>query len=276
MQSINLSTSQPMPILGLGTFDLRGQGCIEAIKTAHGLGYTHFDTAAMYANHEQIGHALQEANVNRADLFITSKVSRNDLRYDDVLSECNKALRQLQMDYLDLYLIHWPNNNIPLTETFRAFEKLVADDKVKNIGVSNFTVARLKRAMAAADLPITVNQVEYHPYLNQEALLNFCQRNRIALTAYSPIAKGRVMTDSVLQEIGDVHSKTPVQVTLRWLIQKEIIAIPKASSEAHMVSNMDIFDWSLSEDEMQGINAIPERTRLIDPGWADFDEDDAE
>lgn len=276
MQSIDLSTGQRMPMLGLGTFDLRNQDCVDAIKTALGLGYTHFDTAAMYANHEQIGQALQEAGVKRADLFITSKVSRDNLRYDNVLSECNKALNQLQMDYLDLYLIHWPNNDIPLTETFRAFAKLIEDGKVKNIGVSNFTIARLRRAIAATDLPITVNQVEYHPYLNQEALLDFCQRNQIALTAYSPIAKGRVMSNPLLTEIGKRHSKSAVQVSLRWMIQKDIIVIPKASSEGHMAANMSIFDWMLSEDEMERIDAIPERVRLIDPGWANFDEDNAE
>jgi diketogulonate reductase-like aldo/keto reductase len=262
---------QDIPMLGLGTFDLRDRPGTEAILSALGLGYRHIDTAASYGNQEAIGVALKETEVPREDLFVTSKVGRENLRYDDFLKSYEQTLAELQLDYLDLLLIHWPNNDIPLAETFRAMKKLLDDDKVKNVGVSNFTVSRMKQALSAADIPIATNQVEYHPYLNQEELRTFCHDNDIPLTAYSPIAKGEIFSDSLLKAIAQDHGKSVAQVALRWLVQKGIIAIPKASSEAHMRDNIAIFDWSLSGDEMARIDGIPTTKRLINYWPGEFD-----
>lgn len=286
MQSFTLPTGRAMPALGLGTFKLTGDTCFQAVRTALALGYRHIDTAAMYGNHREVGRAINQAfsdGVDRSELFITTKVSRDELAYDDVLAACDRALRELRLEYIDLYLIHWPNNDVPLEETFRAFQKLIETGKTRHVGVSNFTRSRLARAIAASDvripnpnpIPIACNQVEYHPYLNQEALLADCRPNGIVLTAYCPLARGKVITDKRLQRIAEAHGKSAAQVTLRWLVQKGIAVIPKASSEAHIRANMDIFDWELSAHEMKHIDAITQakKERLIDWEIGEFDDE---
>jgi 2,5-diketo-D-gluconate reductase B len=274
MEFLTLTGGAQIPQLGLGTFKLQGSSGVKAVQSALQMGYRHLDTAAMYGNHKEVGEALRQSKINRTDVWITSKVWRDSLQHDAVLRECDRALSELGTDYLDLYLIHWPNEDIPLADTFRAFGRLLKDGKIRNMGVANFTIARLKRALDATDIPITMNQVEYHPYLNQERLLTFCNENNITLTAYCPIARGDVINDPIFQNLAKVHSKTPTQVTLRWLLQKGIVAIPKSGNPDRQRENLEVFGWELSADEMTQINTIQKQYRLLDLPVAAFWEDE--
>ena len=175
MEFVTLKNGGQMPQLGLGTFKLQGASGARAVQSALEVGYRHLDTAAMYENHNAVGEGLRGSRVDRSEVWITSKVWRDSLQHDSVLRECDRALDELGTDYLDLYLVHWPDEDIPLPDTFRAFARLLDEGKIRNAGVANFTVARLKRALAVVDFPLVMNQVEYHPYLNQEHLLAFCQ-----------------------------------------------------------------------------------------------------
>lgn len=270
MKSIKLASGYEMPVLGIGTWELTGEKCKKAVATALKLGYTHIDTADYYHNHKDVGEVIK--NFDRKKLFITTKVQGSDLDYDSVLKECNKALRELKTDYIDLYLIHWPNLSIPLEETLKALKKLVDDKKVRSIGISNFTIKRMKEAIKKSKLPISVNQVEYHPYLNQEELLNSCKENKVVLTAYSPLARGDILDDKLLKEIAKKYNKTVSQVVLRWLVQKGTIVIPKASSETHIKENMDIFSWKISGKDMEKINSIRKKERIVDLEFVNFDD----
>jgi 2,5-diketo-D-gluconate reductase B len=271
---LTLTNGTQIPQLGLGTFKLQGSSGTRAVQSALQMGYRHLDTAAMYDNHKEVGEGLRQSGIDRADVWITSKVWRDSLQYDTVLRECDKALAELGTDYLDLYLIHWPNEDIPLADTFRAFGRLLTDGKIRNAGVANFTVARLKRALSAAEFPLAMNQVEYHPYLNQEHLRTFCQENGIGVTAYCPIARGDVIDDPIFQNIAQTHGKTPTQVTLRWLLQKGIVAIPKSGNPDRQRENFEVFGWELSTDEMSQIEAIKRQYRLLDLPAAAFWEDE--
>ena len=274
MEYLTLNGGAQMPMLGLGTFKLQGASGAQAVQSALEMGYRQLDTAAMYENHDAVGEGLRSSGVDRSDVWITSKVWRENLQHDTVLRECDRALAELGTDYLDLYLIHWPNENVSLEDTFRAFGRLLSEGKIRNAGVANFTVARLKRALEVAEFPLAMNQVEYHPYLNQEKLLAFCQDQGIGMTAYCPIARGDVMKDSVIQSIGQVHDKTPTQVTLRWLIQKGIVAIPKSGNVERQRGNFEVFGWELSTEEMGQIDRIETTYRFIDWDVAAFWEDE--
>ena len=272
MQTIKLSSGYEIPILGLGTWQLTGKKCREAVKNAIELGYNHIDTAWIYDNQEEVGKAIKESKIKRENLFVTSKVWTENLKYEEVLEQCKETLEQLGLDYLDLYLIHWPNRDIPLEETFRAFKKLVDEKKVRSIGISNFNNARVREAKEKSKIPISINQVEYHPYLNQESLLEECKRNKITLTAYSPLARGKILDDPILIKIANETDRKPGQVALRWLIQKGIIVIPKASSEIHLKENMKIFDFELDKEQMNEINEIQVRRRLVNPAFSEFED----
>ena len=267
---LKLSSGFEIPILGLGTWQLTGKKCREAVKKAIQLGYRHIDTAWIYDNQEEVGKGIRESGIEKEKLFITSKVWTDNLEYKDVLEQCEETLNQLKLNYLNLYLIHWPNKDIPLEETFRAFKKLVDDEKVKSIGISNFNIERVKEAVEKSKVPISVNQVEYHPYLNQENLLKECKKSKIALTAYSPLGRGKILDDPILIKVANEVDKKPGQVALRWLIQKEIIVIPKASSEDHLKENMEVFDFKLSKEQMDEINEIQIKRRLVNPGFSEF------
>lgn len=274
MVTFRLSTGAEIPVLGLGTWQSTGNECRRAVKHALDLGYTHIDTAVTYDNQHDIGQALKEYGADRDSLFITSKIPRDHLRAGDVESRTDAILSELMTEYLDLLLIHWPNPSIPLEETLSAFSKLVRSGKVRNIGVSNFPVSHLKKALAASEQPITVNQVEFHPLLNQEELLAYCRSHKILVMAYSPIARGEVFNNRLIGEIAEARHKTPVQISLRWLVQKGLAAIPKATKEEHLRSNIEIFDFELSSDEMQRLDTIPDHRRLISGAWAGIDLDE--
>jgi diketogulonate reductase-like aldo/keto reductase len=257
-----------MPVLGLGTWELTGNTCYNAVKIALKLGYTHIDTAEIYGNQSEIGNAI--SNFNRNNLFITSKVWYDNLHYNDVLIACEKTLEDLGIDYLDLYLIHWPNRNIPMRETFDALKELYDKGKVKSIGVSNFTIRHLKEALKISNL-ISVNQVEFHPFLYQKELLFFCEKHNIKIIAYSPLARTEVFSDKTIKTIANKYNKTPAQISLRWLLQKGIVVIPKASSKKHLKENLNVFDFEVSNEDMRKIDSIKTQKRLVNPDFTEFD-----
>ncbi len=251
MQNVTLASGHEMPILGLGTWQLKGGQCERIVKEALALGYTHIDTAWMYQNQRAIGNALRDSRIQREQLFITTKIWNTHLQHDDVLSQCEECLGDLQLDYADLLLIHWPNEDVPFSETFAAFQELHAAGKVKSIGISNFSIAQVKEACDVSALPICTNQVEYHVRRNRSELRDYCKARDIGITAHRPLGRGELVNDAVLKSIGDRHAKTAAQVALRWLIQQGIIAIPKSGSVPHLRENLDVFAWELTDAEMQ-------------------------
>lgn len=270
MINVNLGGDE-VPALGLGTWQLEGTACREGVAHALGLGYRHLDTAQVYGNEAQVGAGLRDAGVDRASVFLTTKVGRDDLTPGRVRSTTEASLRSLGTEYVDLLLIHWPNDDVPLEKTLDAFMALQDEGKTRHIGVSNFPPSLLERAVQHA--PVACNQVEYHPFLGQDTLRDLAAKHDLVLTAYSPLARGAVLKDETLRAIGEAHGKTPAQVALRWLVQQErVAAIPKASSAEHRAANFAIFDFELSDVEMERIHDLARGKRLVDPdGWVDWE-----
>lgn len=251
---------EQVPALGLGTWLLSGKQCTQSIAHALILGYRHIDTAQDYGNESEVGKGIQNAGIRREDLFLVTKVRPSNFSYRRTIQTTHASLQRLHTNYVDLLLMHWPNPSIPLQETLSAMVKLQEEGSVRHIGVSNFPPAMVEEAAQYAT--IFCNQVEYHPYLSQDKLLTQAKRMGYLLTAYSPLAKGRVLGDPTLKQISDTYRKTPIQVTLRWLIQQGIAAIPKAGSTKHIETNLDIFDFELSNEEMLAIHALNRELRL--------------
>ncbi|MFP4515087.1 MAG: aldo/keto reductase [Parcubacteria group bacterium] len=260
--------------LGLGTWKMTGEACVEAIKTALELGYRHIDTAFAYNNHSDVAQALSESNLEREEIFLTSKIWMKEGDVDSLYEIYKENISDLNTDYLDLILIHWPDRSVKNWENvFLALKKMQDNGLVKSIGVSNFTINHLKDAFAITQkhgIEIVNNQVEYHPGLNQEELLSFCSKNNILVTAYSPLAQGKIFDNSTLNEIAKKYNKSVAQISLAWLVDKGLIVIPKASSKEHIKANLDIFDINLSPEEIQAIDNLGNNDRLITPSFADF------
>ncbi len=271
MQKIKLKTGDEIPALGLGTSGLKGNECTEVVKQALELGYRHIDTADLYGNHRPIAKALNKSDIDREQIFITSKIRSEELEYKQLKKAADRLLDELDLDYFDLLLIHWPSPKIPIEESLKAMKELKEAGKTRNVGVSNFTIPLLKEALDTYPDLITVNQVEFHPTLHQKELLDFAFKNNVILTAYSPLAQGKVFKNSVLKDLGGKYDKTPAQLALRWLIEKNIVAIPKASSEAHLKNNLDVFDWDFPVEAAREMELLNQNNRLIDPGYPDFD-----
>jgi 2,5-diketo-D-gluconate reductase B len=241
--------------LGLGTWRLSGEECVRSVERALALGYRHIDTAQMYANESEVGRGIRNSSVDREEIFLVTKVRTSSFSHDDVIRSTRESLKKLQTEYVDLLLMHWPNPSVPLGETLGAMTELQEEGSVKHAGVSNFSPSMVEKATRHAG--VFCNQVEYHPYRAQDELLEQARGMDYLLTAYSPVAKGRVLNDATLKEIGEAYGKTPAQVALRWLIQQEkVAAIPKAASEDHLRSNFDIFDFGLSNEDMKRIFAL--------------------
>jgi 2,5-diketo-D-gluconate reductase B len=261
-----------VPALGFGTWALSGRGCYEAVRAALSLGYRHIDTADMYGNETEVGRAIRDSGLARDSIFLTTKVPPGKLRARDAKRCCEESLRKLGLDQVDLLLIHWPNSAVPLGETLGAFAELRAAGKTRFIGVSNFPATMLREAVEQHGADLLCNQVEYHPYLPQRAVLQGARGYGMMVTAYSPVAKGRVARDAKLAAIGRKYGKSAVQVALRWLIeQPAVAAIPKAGPRDHIAANIDIFDFALAEEDRAAIAALGEGRRLVDFGDGDWD-----
>jgi len=243
-----------VPTLGLGTWRLTGETCYEAVRTALEMGYRHVDTAERYGNEAEVGRAIADSDVDRGDVFLTTKVWGFHASEPGVRRSARKSLERLGVDQVDLLLIHWPNPLVALSETLGALADCRTDGLTRHIGVSNYSQSRLQSAMAECDAPVFADQVQMHPHRPRRSLREFCREEDVMLTAYSPLMHGGAMNDHVLAEVASNYDKTPAQVCLRWVIQHEnVVAIPKATSEAHQRENMDLFDFSLTDAEMARI-----------------------
>lgn len=260
-----------MPKLGLGTWELKDSACQDAVSYAlEETACRHIDTAQAYGNEAEVGAAIEKCSVARDDIFLTTKVWMENFHADDVIPSIEKSLKKLKTDYCDLILIHWPHEDIPFDETLGALKKAQEQGKTRLIGISNYTTDQVKKVRENLGYNVAVNQCEYHPFLDQSALIEQARNYGMIFTAYSPIAQGKVKSDETLKSIADEHNKSPVQVTLRWLYQQDrVVAIPRSSSKEHIASNFDIFDFELSDDEMKRIFDLGEKEmRIVDPDFA--------
>ncbi len=245
-----------VPALGLGTARMSGSECRSSVRSALELGYRHIDTAQMYGNEEEVGDAIAGSDTPRDEIFLVTKLDKGNTSFQRAIESTNESLEKLGTDYIDLLLIHAPPKH-DVGETLEAMNSLQDQEKVRHIGVSNFSVEQLEEAREKSETPIVTNQLEFNPYRPRQEMLEYCQENDILLTAHTPLALGKVAGDETLSEIGERYHRSPAQVTLRWLIQQEnVAAIPKASRKSHLRENIDIFDFKLTEREMERINRI--------------------
>ncbi len=258
-----------VPEIGLGTHRLFGKDCEKTVTEAIDIGYRHIDTAQIYENEKEIGDAIQSSHVDREELFLTTKIWHTNLDHDEVLQSVEESLEQLRTPYVDLLLIHWPNSQYDIEQTFRAMLALKDQGKALNPGISNFPLNLTLEVVEDLRIPILTNQVEFHPFLGQFDLLDLTYDYDFLITAYSPLAQGKVANNETLIEIGKEYGKTAAQVALRWLIEQEnVVAIPKASSRDHLAENIDIFDFQLSDEHFEQIDKLDKSQRIVNPNFA--------
>ena len=248
-----------IPVLGLGTWQSTGQDCIEVVSQGLQMGYEHIDTAQAYDNEKEVGQGIKQSGVARDKFFLTTKIFPDDLKFqpEKLLAAAKRSLENLDTDYVDLLLLHWPDDRVPLSETIPALCELQKQGLTKNIGVSNFNIAHLMEAEKYADVPIVVNQVEFHPFIKQHTLQTFLNNHHILLEAYSPLARGDVFENELLKKIAEKHSVTPAQVALAWILSdKNCVAIPKTSNPKHLQGNLEAIDVQLSVDELEQIGSL--------------------
>lgn len=255
-----------MPAIGFGTMELPHRPA-ELVAAAIAAGYRHIDTARKYGTEERVGEGIRASGIVRSDLFVTTKVTEENAREADFLRSAETSLKALGLDYVDLLLIHWPQPKVPFTETLGALAKAKRSGLTRHVGVSNFTLAMLEEAVQVCPEPLITNQIEYHAYLPQDRMLAALHRHGMILTAYCPVARGKLLDDPVIGEIAKAHEKTHAQICLRWLIQQPMVAaVPRALEESHIVEDLDVFDFSLSDEEMRRISALRSRNiRIADP-----------
>lgn len=268
-----------IPDIGFGTFQTPdGEVCVNAVREAIAVGYTHIDTAAIYQNEVSVGEGVRQSGKARNELFITSKVWNSERGYDKTLRACEKTLKDLGTDYLDLYLIHWPANKLQFgdqaeainVETWKAMERLSDEKLVRSIGLSNFYPHHMEPILAMANIAPTVDQIEYHPGLLQEDTIELCRKNDILVEAWSPLGRGHLLDNSVLAEIAGHHGKSPAQVILRWVLQNNVLPLVKSVHAERIRENYDIFDFELNHQEMNTIDALPDARFGGNPDTVEF------
>lgn len=259
-----------IPALGFGTFELEAATAQRMVEAALEIGYRHIDTAQIYRNEQAVGHALDAAGLPRDEVWVTTKIWLDNYRPGDLQKSLIESLRKLKLDCVDLLLLHWPHPEVPLAETMIALNEVRNHGMARHVGVSNFPVALLEQAWELAETPLLTNQVEYHPFLSQDAVRAAVAGRGMSLTAYCPLAQGRVFGNRTLERIGAKYGKNEAQVALRWLLQQgNVIAIPRSSKEQHARNNFEVFDFELSDNEMKEIAALGDpRGRIINPRWA--------
>ena len=259
--SVTLNNGVEMPLLGLGVWRASaGQETVDAVSWALEVGYRHIDTAVGYGNEVEVGKAVRESGIPREEIFVTSKIQTSDLSYEGTKAGLDASMARLDLDYVDLYLIHWPVND--WQGAWKALEERYQTGSIKAIGVSNFLQHHLEDLFALAEVRPAVNQFEFHPYLQQPDLQRFCRDNDIAITAWAPIMKGRVVNVPELQAIGEKYGKSAVQVTLRWMLQIGVITIPKSVHQGRIQSNADLYDFELTDEDVETINGLDRDDRL--------------
>ncbi|MGG1215247.1 aldo/keto reductase [Micromonospora provocatoris] len=271
--TITLNNGLQMPGMGLGVFQVENDATAEMVKNAIEVGYRSIDTAAIYGNEAGVGQgiklALASTGLKREDLFITSKVWNDGLSYDETIAAYEDSLQKLGLDYLDLYLIHWPGKD-KYAESWRALEDLYDQGKIKAIGVCNFTVAHLEKLLTFARIKPVINQVEFHPRLQQVELRAFCDKHQIQLEAWAPLMQGGLLEDETIAQIATKYGKSIPQVILRWDVQNGVITIPKSVRRERMMQNADVFDFTLTDEEMAIINSMNLEQR-VGPNPDEFD-----
>lgn len=248
-----------IPVLGLGTWQSTGQDCIDVVKKALEMGYEHIDTAQAYDNEKEVGQGIKQSGVARDKFFLTTKIFPDDMKFqpEKLMEAAKRSLENLDTDYVDLLLLHWPDDRVPLSETIPALCELQKQGLTRHIGVSNFNIANITEAEKYADVPIVVNQVEFHPFIKQNTLQTFLNNHHILLEAYSPLARGDVFDNDVIKEIADKHNVTPAQISLAWILSdKDRVAIPKTSNPDHLQGNLDAIDVELSAEELEQIGKL--------------------
>lgn len=256
MENYILSNNVKIPQIGFGTSLIVGQECIENIKDALKAGYRHIDTASVYKNEKEIGQAIRESGIPRKEIFITSKVWKDSMGYENTIKSFNQTIKDLNVEYIDLFLIHWPCNkdkqiNI---DTWKALEELYEQGKVKAIGLSNFLKHHLQIILDNCKVKPMVDQIEYHPGLTRPETVEFCKKNNILVEAWAPLGKGKMLTNPELTEIANKYNKSVAQLCIRWCVQNEILPLPKSSNIERMKQNLDIFDFTISKEDMEFID----------------------
>lgn len=264
-KKLTLSNGVGIPILGFGTYKMEDDEIVlNSVREAIKAGYRHIDTASFYKNEENVGNGIREGlkhtGLKRKDIFVTTKVWNTEQGYENTLNAFNNSLQRLNMDYVDLYLIHWPVTKdyadtwqSRIKETWKAMEKLYKEGKIRAIGVSNFLVHHLEELMSSCEIKLMVNQIEFHPGHNQKETVEFCKKHKIVVEAWSPLGRGVILENEFLSEIAKRYNRTIAQICLRWIIQQGIVALPKSVTLERIKSNFEIFDFELSEEDMDKI-----------------------
>jgi diketogulonate reductase-like aldo/keto reductase len=266
-----LASGDELPAVGLGTWKLDGETVKDAVRAGLDAGYAHVDTAEGYRNEAAIGEALAE--YDREEVFLTSKVLAKNLNYESVLSSCRDSLERLGTEYLDLYLIHWPNPAISLRETLDAMATLHDDGLVRNVGVSNFSAYQLSCAHHISDVPIAVNQIEFHPLFQRPDLVDYCRETETVVEAAAPLARTAVFDELVVQDLAERYDRSPAQVVLRWALERDVVPLPKSSTPEHVRANFDLFEWSMDEDDLALLDDLDRNEPVYDQPARDWTSD---
>lgn len=269
MKTIKLNDAVELPLIGFGTWQLQGEECYKPTLKALEIGYRHIDTADRYGNHAEVARAIKDSGLKRAEFKLTTKI-RTGVSKAEVLESGKRFLEELQIPYIDLLLIHWPNREMPIQETLEAMNELKQEGVIKAIGVSNFTIHHLEDALKTG-VEFVNNQIELRPSFNQKELREFCAKNNITVTSYSTIKQGMDFENPVIQELTKKYNVSPAQVVLNWAISQNIIVIPRSTKPERIEDNFHAQDWEMDPEDIEKLNNIPQGERQTKPEWAEFD-----